>query len=106
MLLRELRERSYTGGYTILKEWLRPQREAAGAVAVRRFETLPGEQAQVDWEHLGDLEMEGEKHKLWGFAFTLGDSRMMMASAALDQKLGTLLRVHEEAFRQLGGVPR
>jgi hypothetical protein len=29
----------------------------------------------------------------------------MMAEAAVDQKLGTLLRLHEEAFRQLGGVP-
>ena len=28
----------------------------------------------------------------------------MMAKAALDQKLGTLL-MHEEAFRQLGGAP-
>jgi transposase len=27
------------------------------------------------------------------------------AEAALDQKLGTLLKMHEEAFRQLGGVP-
>jgi hypothetical protein len=35
----------------------------------------------------------------------LGHSRAMMAEAALDQKLGTLLRMHEEAFRQLGGVP-
>jgi transposase len=45
------------------------------------------------------------ERKLWGFTFTLGYSRMMMAEAALDQKLGTLLRMHEEAFRQLGGVP-
>lgn len=106
VLLRELRRRGYTGGYTILKDWLHPQRVAAGVVAVRRFETAPGEQAQVDWEHLGDLEINGEVRKLWGFAFTLGYSRMMMAAAALDQKLGTLLRMHEEAFRQLGGVPR
>lgn len=28
-----------------------------------------------------------------------------MAEAALDQKLGTLLRMHEAAFRELGGVP-
>jgi transposase len=28
----------------------------------------------------------------------------MMAKAALDQKLGTLL-MHEEAFRQVGGAP-
>lgn len=106
VLLRELRERSYTGGYTILTDWLHPQRVAAGVLAVRRFETAPGEQAQVDWEHLGDLAMEGQVRKLWGFAFTLGYSRMMMAAAALEQKLGTLLRMHEEAFRQLGGVPQ
>ena len=37
--------------------------------------------------------------------FTLGYSRMIMAEATVDQKLGTLLRRHEEAFRQLGGVP-
>jgi multidrug efflux pump subunit AcrA (membrane-fusion protein) len=33
-------------------------------------------------------------------------SRAMMAEAAMDEKLGTLLRLHEEAFRQLRGVPR
>ena len=49
--------------------------------------------------------MEGQEQKLWGFTFTLGYSRKMMAEAALDQKLGTLLRMHEEAFRQMGGVP-
>ena len=105
VLLRELRERGYGGGYTVLTDWLRPQRQAARTVAVRRFETPPGKQAQVDWGHLGTVEMDGEERKLWGFAFTLGYSRTMMAEAALDQKLGTLLRMHEEAFRQLGGVP-
>jgi transposase len=105
VLLRELRPRGYTGGYTILKDWLHPQRESAQAVAVRRFETPPGKQAQVDWGHLGTIEMNGREHKLNGFTFTLGYSRMMMAEAALDQKLGTLLKMHEEAFRQLGGVP-
>jgi transposase len=105
VLFRELKERSYGGGYTILKDWLQPQREAAGAVAVRRFETPPGRQAQVDWGHLGSLEWDSIERQLWGFTFTLGYSRMMMAEAALNQKLGTLLRMHEEAFRQLGGVP-
>lgn len=105
VLLRELREHGYQGGYTSIKDYLQPKREAARAVAVRRFETPPGRQAQVDWGHLGSLEMEGRQHQLWGFTFTLGYSRMMMAEASLDQKLGTLLRMHEEAFRQLGGVP-
>jgi hypothetical protein len=72
---------------------------------VRRFETPPGKQAQVDWGHLGSIESDGQERKLNGFTFTLGYSRTMMAEAALDQKLGTLLKMHEEAFRQLGGVP-
>jgi transposase len=32
VLLRELRERNYTGGYTLLTDWLRPQREGARTV--------------------------------------------------------------------------
>jgi len=55
VLLRELRERNYAGSYTILTDWLRPQRSATRVVAVRRFETAPGKQAQVDWGHLGTL---------------------------------------------------
>src|SRR6516162_6681804 len=105
VLLRELRERNYTGSYTILTDWLRPQRSSARVVAVRRFETAPGKQAQVDWGHLGTLEMAGQEQKLHGFTFTLGYSRRMVAEAALDQKLGTLLRLHEAAFQQIGGVP-
>jgi transposase len=105
VLLRELRERNYSGGYTILKDWLQPQRSSARTVAVRRFETPPGKQAQVDWGHLGTLEWEDQERKLWAFTFTLGYSRRMMSEVALDQKIGTLLRMHEEAFRQMGGVP-
>jgi hypothetical protein len=88
VLLRELRERSYTGGYTLPTDWLRPQREAARTVAVRRFETPPGKQAQVDWGHLGTVRLNGEERKLWGFAFTLGYSRTMMAEAALGSNAG------------------
>lgn len=93
VLLRELRERGYTGGYTVLKDYLQPKREASRVTAVRRFETPPGRQAQVDWGHLGTLEMNGEQRKLSGFTLTLGYSRMLVAEAALDQKLGTLLRM-------------
>ncbi len=105
VLLRELRTRNYKGGYTILTDWLRPQRQAARVVAVRRFETPPGKQAQVDWGHLGSLAHAGTERALWGFTMTLGYSRRMMAEAATDQKLGTLLRMHEAAFEELGGVP-
>jgi transposase len=48
-LLRELRERGFTGGYTTLKravQELRPEPHRRFEV---RFETPPGEQAQVDF---------------------------------------------------------
>jgi len=105
VLLRELRQRGYEGGYTILKDWLQPQRAAGMATAVRRFETPPGKQAQVDWGHLGYLQRGGEQCRVWGFAITLGYSRRMWAQAATDQKLGTLLRMHEAAFRDWGAIP-
>jgi transposase len=106
VLLRELRERGYHGGYTILTDYLHPQREAARQTAVRRFETGPGVQAQVDWGHLGYVEDETGEQSVSGFVFTLGYSRAMMAEGALDQKLGTLLRLHEKAFQELGGIPQ
>jgi transposase len=105
VLLRELCERGYKGGYTILTDWLRPQRKQAELIAVQRFETPPGKQAQVDWGHLGSVsDGEGER-KLWGFTMTAGYSRRLFAVAATDQKLGTLLRMHESAFYAWGAVP-
>jgi hypothetical protein len=77
VLFRELRKRNFSGGYSTLTEWLRPQRKEALVVAVRRFETPPGKQAQVDWGHLGSLSEEGVEHMRWGFTITLGYSRMM-----------------------------
>ena len=49
VLMRELRECGYAGGYSTVKEYLQPKREESRAVAVRRFETPPGRQAQMDW---------------------------------------------------------
>ena len=71
-----MRERSYNGSYTILTDWLRPQRESARVVAVRRFETPPGKQGQIDWGHLGDIELNGREHKLWGFTPRYFQSRL------------------------------
>lgn len=40
-----------------------------------RFETLPGEQAQVDWGPFGFIEHRGRRRRLYGFVMTLGWSR-------------------------------
>jgi len=47
-LWRELRERGYAGGYTAVKRAVRGVRPDPVASFEVRFETAPGEQAQVD----------------------------------------------------------
>lgn len=106
VLLRELEERGYSGSYTRITDYLRPKRREAAVVAVRRFETPPGQQAQMDWGHVGEIVSDGSSQKLYGFVLTLGHSRAMYADLALDQRLPTLLRQHEAAFAALGGVPQ
>lgn len=48
-LWREIRERGYTGGYTAVTDYLRTVRPALPAPFEVRFETPPGQQAQVDF---------------------------------------------------------
>lgn len=106
VLLREIRERGYSGGYTLLTDYLRPLRHAARGVAVRRFETPAGHQAQADWCDLGDITFPDDtRQKLYGFVLTLGYSRAMFCAIATDQKQTTFLRLHEAAFDYLGGIP-
>jgi transposase len=106
VLFHELQERGYTGSYTVLKRYLAPLRQAAKTAAVRRFETPPGHQAQVDWGHLGHLEGPSGKQPISIFLMTLGHSRACFADLSLDQTLPTFLRMHEGALAALGGVPR
>ena len=37
--------------------------------------TLPGEQAQVDWAHFGNLTIGRARRALWGFVIVLSFSR-------------------------------
>ena len=49
VLLRELRERGYTGGYTMLKALVASLKPKEAGAPIVRFETAPREQMQVDW---------------------------------------------------------
>ena len=72
VLLRELRTRGYQGSYTILVEYVRPRcRGRTYSDATMRFETAPGEQAQVDWGSLSYIGEDGRKHHIWVFVMTM-----------------------------------
>src|SRR5436309_12235302 len=101
VLLRELRERGYTGGYTMLKEFVASLRPELAAVPVMRFETEPGEQMQVDW-----AVIRRGSNRLSVFVATLGWSRAAYVEFVTDERVETLIEAHENAFLAFGGTPR
>ena len=73
-----------------------------------RFETPPGEQAQVDFARF-EVEFAdepGAKRIVWLFSMVLGYSRLIWARFVLHQDLQSVLRCHMAAFEAIGGVPR
>lgn len=106
VLFQELRsQRGFTGCYETVKVAVRPLRSTATVAAItqRRFETGPGEQAQVDWGQvtvcLGEVPI-----KVHVFVMTLGYSRRGYAEGYLNERMDSLLSAHERAFAHFGGV--
>lgn len=106
-LTRELRERGYTGAYTAVKRFVAAIRPAEAKPYEVRFETPPGQQAQVDFARFVVTfeDVPGTTSIVWLFSLVLGHSRHIEARFALHQDLQTLLRCHMLAFAAIGGVP-
>jgi len=60
----EIAKRGYPGKETMVRAFVQPFREARRAQATVRFETAPGEQAQVDWGHFGTIEHRRRAQRL------------------------------------------
>jgi transposase len=101
VLLREIRERGYEGGISILKDWLAKERPAPVVPEIKRFETEPGYQAQIDW-----TTIRRGKDRLSAFVAILGFSRWSFVWFTTDEKFETLIDAHERFFDAIGGVPR
>jgi transposase len=106
VLLREIREHGYTGGYTILKDFVQPGRRRCVAQATMRFETEPGEQAQVDFGRYRYRTPEGHERWTWAFVMILGWSRALYVEFVERADTVTFVRCHIHAFEHFGGVPQ
>lgn len=101
---REITEQGYPGSYTILRQYVQQLKGAKPKPAFVRFETEPGEQAQMDWSDFGWIEFDGQKRRLWCFAMVLGYSRTLYIEFSHSQNLVSLGKAHINAFRYFGGV--
>ena len=101
-----VRERGYTGSLRTLREYAVRVRPAPRQEAFLRVESLVGEQAQVDWAHIGNIAVDGGHRALWVFVLVLAWSRAMWAELVFDLTAVSLCRSLVRAAEALGGCPR
>ena len=106
VLLRELEARGYDGSVATLRRYVRPRRLRRQPRATSRFETEPGEQAQVDFASMPYIGKDGRRARLWVFVMVLSWSRSMYVEFVRRCDTATLMRCHVNAFEYFGGVPR
>lgn len=105
-LYREIVERGYKGHPVSVNRFVNVLKDNETRIKPSiRFETKPGEQAQVDWGRFGEVEISGRTEKLSCFVYVLGYSRMMYVEFTIKQTLQTLQQCHINAFEILG-IPK
>jgi transposase len=71
----------------------------------RRFETVPGAQAQVDWGSEGAILGRAGIAKVYSFHMVLSYSRDPFCCFTTSMDLATFWECHRRAFAHFGGVP-
>jgi transposase len=104
--VRALRARGYTGSVSLVRAFVHPHRRRRLPAATRRFETEPGEQAQVDWGEVPYPTPTGHTARLWGFVMALSWSRALYVALVPRADVAPFIRCHLHAFEVFGGVPR
>ena len=99
-LFEEVRAAGYPGGYDQVKRYARRVRSNEPEEAVRRFETDPGVQGQVDF---AEFRLPwGKRHAL---VVVLGYSRLIWLRFYERQTMPVVIRGLESSFSYFGGVP-
>lgn len=100
-----IRSRGYEGSVSQLRRVVAGLRPSAQE-AFLQLRTFPGEQAQADWAHFGEVQIGRARRRLSCFVITLSYSRALSLSFFFDQGLENLLRAHVEAFSEFQGSAR
>jgi transposase len=100
-LFDELTAAGYTGGISQLRAYVAQARPRPAPEPLVRFETEPGQQAQVDF-----AEFTFPWGKRYALLVVLGYSRLLWLRFYPKQDMQTLFAGLEEAFACFGGVPR
>ncbi len=100
-LFQMIHSRGYPGSVNQLRRVVAELRPPQGE-AFLRLHTFPGEQAQADWAHFGEVAIGRARRRLSGFVLTLSYSRALWLEFFLDQTLENFLLGHVHAFQDWG----
>lgn len=102
-MLRE--DHGFSGSYSAVRRYV-AARHPRKPEAFVRIECAPGEEAQVDFGHIGKLKdpVTAELRTAYCFVMTLSFSRHMYVEFVFEQTIATFVGCHVRAFRYLGGV--
>ncbi len=106
-ILQDIKRMGYSGEKSQVYRFLQPFRKEIKRreKLTVRYETAPGEQAQVDWGHCGHIiNSAGDKKKLYVFAYVLSYSRASYVEFTTSMNFQTLINCHKNAFDYFGGV--
>ena len=101
-----VRQRGYPGKISQFRSVVAELRPRGYREPFFRLKTLPGEQAQVDWGHFGQLQCGKAHRPLMAFVIVLSHSRAIFLRFFLSQSLSNFLYGHRLAFEWFGGVSR
>lgn len=97
-------EQGYQGSYDSVKRYVSKLKDREPKLYAR-IETLPGEEAQVDFGEGAKTLRNGRYRKPWLFVMTLSYSRKSYEEVVWHQDVETFIRCHERAFRHFSGIP-
>jgi transposase len=97
-------EEGYTGGITILTDYVRTIRRVH-APAFLTLSFAPGECAQVDWGCTGSMSVGSTTRRLSFFVMVLCYSRLSYVEFSLKEATEHFLQAHQNALEFFGGVP-
>lgn len=104
-LFKEIKKQGFEGSERTVRRYVQPLRHVNHR-EYKPFETLPGEQAQVDWGHFGNIIIDGKSYKLYAFVFTMGWSRFSYVEFVIRIDMASFLSSLYRALEYINGVPR